>query len=238
MLSQGKLVEALDGARDEMQKAATPAAVRLARTMAERGKAGRRLSLTPPTDLVEALQNELTRLYRIGHATVTDELAKQRVAMGTHLATTTTSSSGVGLLSRTRRRARVGAQNVTSQTARAVERAVVNGTTDALVIQRAAEEAAISALRVEAVANASQSINDGRTSAAKEATDVVGGVLTSVLDANTCDECELADDGVIREPEDPALEVPVPTCAGGERCRCMVTWVLSEDPTAIGAISG
>lgn len=237
MLSQGKLVEALDGARDEMQKVATPPAVKLARTMAERGKAGRKLSLTPPQDLVEALQGELTRLYRIGHSTVTDELAKQRTAMGTQLASTTTSGTGAGLLSRTRRRARVGAQNVTSQTARAVERAVVNGTTDALVIQRAAEEAAISALRVEAVANASQSINDGRTSAAKEATDVVGGILTSVLDANTCDECALADDGVIREPEDPALEVPVATCAGGERCRCMVTWVLSEDPVAIGAIS-
>jgi hypothetical protein len=236
MLSQGRLVEALDGARDEMQKAATPAAVKLARAMAERGKAGRRLSLTPPQELVEALQGEMTRLYEIGHSTVTDELAAQRRALGTQLADPAKGSTA-SFLTRVRRRARVGAQNVVSQVARAVERATTNGVKDALALQRTAEEAAISTLRVEAVANASLSVNDGRTAAARDAPDVVGGILTSVLDATTCDECQVADDGVIREPGDPALEVPVPTCAGGERCRCMVTWVLSEDPAAIGAIS-
>lgn len=237
MLSQGRLVEALDGARDEMQRAATPAAVKLARSMADRGKAGRRLSLTPPLELVEALQGEMTRLYEIGHSTVTDELHAQRKALGTQLADFAGGGPAASFLTRIRRRARVGAQNVVSQVARAVERATTNGVKDALVLQRTAEEAAISTLRVEAVANASLSVNDGRTAAAREAPDVVGGILTSVLDANTCDECQVADDGVIREPTDPALEVPVPTCAGGERCRCMVTWVLSEDPVAIGAIS-
>lgn len=232
MLSQGRLVEALDGARDQMQTAATPATVRLARTLAQRGKAGRKLSLTPPQDLVEALQGELTRLYQIGHATVSDELAWQRKAMGTQLASGT-AVGGAGLLSRARRRARVGAQHITSQTARAVERATTNGITDELALQRAAEQAATGALRVEAVANASQSVNDGRTSAARAATDVVGGIYTSVLDPNTCDECAVADDGVIREPDDAALEVPNGNCAGSERCRCMVVWVLSDDPTAI-----
>lgn len=242
MLSQGRLVEALDGARDQMQAAATPAAVRLARSMAQRGKAGRKLSLAPPADLVTALQDELTRLYHVGHSTVTDELGKQRAALQGHypttLATGTRSGATAGLLSRARRRARVGAQHITNEVARTVERATVNGTTDALALQRLAEETATQTLRVEAVANASQSINDGRTAAAREATDVVGGIYTSVLDPNTCDQCATADDGVIREVDDPALEVPNGNCAGSERCRCMTVWIMSTDPTAIGAISG
>jgi hypothetical protein len=236
MLSQGKLVEALDGARDEMQRAATPAAVRLSRSMAQRGKAGRKLTLEPPQELVDALQSELTRLYKVGEETVGEELAKQRLALGAQLASPGAAGPAASLLARARKRARIAAQNVAAQVARAVERQVAAGVTDAAVLQRGAEEAATGALRAEAVANAATSINDGRRAAAMEAGDVTGGIYTAVLDNSTCDECELADDGIVREPDDPALEVPNPNCAGGERCRCMVVWVLSDDPAAIGAI--
>lgn len=236
MLSQGRLVEALDNARGTMQKAATAATVKLARDMAARGKAGRALSINPPPDLTEALQTELVRLYVVGQETVEDELAKQREVLGTmELAAPTKSAAGGALLHRARKRARVGARHITQQVARTVERAVVNGVTDPLMLQRQAEATAVQTLRAEAVANASQSINDGRTAAARAAQDVVGGIYTSVLDQNTCDQCAIADDGVIREPDDAALEVPNGMCAGQERCRCMVVFVLSTDPAVIGA---
>jgi hypothetical protein len=235
MLSQGKLVEALDNARESMQTAATPAAVRLARDMAQRGKSGRKLPAEPPSELVDALYAELARLYQVGVVTVNDELDKQRQVMSTQLASSTQSGAAGGLLHRTRKRARVGARHITQQVARTVERSVVNGVTEPLALQRAAEQTAQQTLRAEAVANASQSINDGRTAAARAATDVVGGIYTSVLDSNTCDECAVSDDGVVREPEDPALEVPNGNCAGSERCRCMCVWVLSDDPAVIGA---
>jgi hypothetical protein len=53
------------------------------------------------------------------------------------------------------------------------------------------------------------------------------GIYTSVLDEKTCDNCSIADDGTEREPDDPALEVPNPLCAGSDFCRCMVVWVLA-----------
>lgn len=236
MLSHGKLVPALDNAREEMQRAAMPATVRLARSMAQRGKAGRKLSLTPPAELVDALHGELSRLYAVGRETVNEELDKQRKVLGTQLAAPPQTPTAAALLARARKRARIGAQHITSQIARTVERQVAAGQTDILALQRAAEAAATGTLRAEAVANASQSINDGRTAAARENPDVVGGIYTSVLDANTCDQCAIADDGVVREPEDPALEVPNGNCAGSERCRCMCVWVLSDDPAAIGAL--
>lgn len=229
-ISSGDLVGALDTARESMQRAATPAATKLAREQAARGKAGRTLSTTPPKELTSALHGEFSRLHGIGRETVKKELGKQRDALGltpTQGPTELAQADGMA-----KRRAKVGAQNVSQAIARAVERAVISGKTDALVVQRAAEQAAQQTLRLEAVANTPEVLNEGRRAAATEE-GAVGGIYTSVLDTTTCDNCQIADDGVVREVDDPALETPNPLCDGGERCRCMVVWTMSDDPAAI-----
>jgi 2'-5' RNA ligase len=278
LLSQGKLREALDGARESMQTAVAPQVVKFATQVAARGRSGRKMTVVPPAELVSAIQVELERLYDIGYTTVADELAKQHQANGT---TPLLTSPPVRTLDaepeseeedetpvgkrrkRARRRATIAAQHIANETAREVEKGAVAGERHPLTLQRRAEAAATGALRKEALTNASPSINDGRRDAALAAAGVLvlrqgkeseteagtpgslaglemHGIYTAVLDERTCDPCQIADDGVPRELEDPALEVPNPQCAGGEYCRCAVVFVLvgTEGPgAAIEAIS-
>jgi hypothetical protein len=71
---------------------------------------------------------------------------------------------------------------------------------------------------------------------ALSASDIVGAYYTSVLDERTCGECEKADDGVLMSPDQAvALGPSNPNCAGSDRCRCMLVWVIRGDPAAIAA---
>lgn len=272
LLSQGRLKDALDGARESMETATRAPAVKLAALTAARARSGRRIAVaSPPEDLLKAFEDEIARLYDIGYQTVADELAKQHKQIGTPPVLTVPSSepdasedapSPAGQRrKRVHRRALIAAEHVTNEVARVTERGALGGTREPLTLQRSAEAAARGAIRKEALTNASPSINDGRRDAAvaagvalaaaavkePEAHAVTGrtgvvegapqlrGIYTAVLDPRTCDYCEAADDGMERDPDDPALQVPNPECSGGEYCRCTVVWVLAGENGAFVA---
>ena len=227
MLSQHQLVSALDGARDQMQTAAQAVGTAFVRQQVLRGKSGRALSPNAPGDLVAALAAEIHRLQTIGYETVQEELGAQRggTAGGSEAAKR---AALLALLARARRRARTAAAYIVIEINRAVERGVTAGTLDERAIQAAATASLLAALRREAISNVSEALNEGRRSAAG-VEGAIGGIYTSVLDQSTCDNCEIADDGIVRELGDPALETPNPLCDGGERCRCFVVYVYSTE---------
>lgn len=272
LLSQGRLKEALDGARESMETATRAPAVKLAALTAARARSGRRIAVAaPPADLLAAFEDEIGRLYDIGYQTVADELAKQHKQIGTPPVLAVPSSEpdasedaptpGGQRRKRVHRRALIAAEHVTNEVARVTERSALGGTREPLALQRSAEAAARGAIRKEALTNASPSINDGRRDAAvaaglalaaaavkePEAHAVTGrtgvaegvpqlrGIYTAVLDPRTCDSCFAADDGMERDPDDPALQVPNPECSGGEYCRCTVVWVLAGENGALVA---
>lgn len=272
LLSQGRIREALDAARADMETATRPAAVKAASTIAARARSGSQIEIAQiPQDLVAAFEQEMRRLYELGYQTVVDEVAKQHLAMGRQPtaialddgegeeeATDEAASVPVKGRRRLKRRSQIAAEHVTNEVARETERAVLAGERSPLALQRRAETAAQNAIRKEALTNAAPSINDGRRDAAlvtaavlaakavanPEAPAATGkteavapqqlkGIYTSVLDNRTCDYCESADDGVERDLDDPALEVPNPECSGGEFCRCTVVFVLSGASEAL-----
>lgn len=184
LLSQGRLKDALDGARGQMETATRPAAVKLAATMAARARSGRKIAVAAaPLDLQKAFEEEMGKLYDIGHQTVVDELAQQHKAMGQEPvlkppAPIMTLDAGdetdegdvipvpVKGRRKLKRRAAIAAEHVANETAREVERSVIAGERSPLALQRKAEAAAQNAIRREALTNASPSINDGRHDAA------------------------------------------------------------------------
>lgn len=237
LLSQGKLKEALDGARDGLQRAATPAAYNDAQTIVAHAVMGGQHSRTPSDELVNAIQGELERLHQVGYDTAQDEIAKQHAILGTRATHQLADDPKAGRLGKARDRAKLAAQNVVNEIYSRVQRAAIGAIKKGPALERTAREAADGALRVEALANASAQINEGRAAAAAaNQPDVVGGIYTSVLDGNTCDQCAATDTGDIQEPgELELLGPPNPNCAGADRCRCMIVWVLTEDPRALAA---
>jgi hypothetical protein len=249
LLSQGRLKDALDTCREQMQDAATPAARHAAQGIVASVVMGTKPDLTPPEALVSALQSELERLYGVGYGTVQEEIAKQHRVLGTkptHMLADEPIPPGRGplgaagaRLARARERAKLAAQNIINEVAARVNRAAINAISGAGKLSDIANEAADGQLRVEALTNASASINEGRGDAAiANMPDVVGGIYTSVLDEKTCDPCAATDSGEVQSPDE--LEVlgpPNPNCDGGDRCRCMIVWVLTEDPRAQEALS-
>jgi hypothetical protein len=222
VLSQDKLRAAFDSARTGIETAALPAASRLAEQIAS----GRAHPAQPDTgELADAIQGEYERLYRVGHQTVVDELAKQQKQLDV--------ASVLGAVGARFGRARVRAENSAVAIANAISAKVaqvnVAGVRDAGV---AASQAAAGQLHLEALSNASPQIGDGRYDAAV-ANGAVAGVYTSVLDDNTCDDCEAADTGDVQELND-LPDCPNPDCQGGDRCRCMIVYLMSDDPSAGG----
>lgn len=243
LLSQGKLKEALDTARDQMQAACTPAAHRQAESIVASVTLGAKPDLTPSDELVSTIQSELERLYGVGAQTVQDELAKQHRVLGTrptHQLDDTGPLGGLGAkFANMRQRAQLAAQNVVNEVYGRVHRSAIAAIKGSKSTQDLANEAADGALRVEALTNASAAVNEGRNDAASaNRPDVAGGIYTSVMDANTCDVCASTDNGEVQTPEElETMGPPNPDCAGGDKCRCMIVWVLSEDPRAIEVLS-
>lgn len=265
LLSQGKLSDALDNSRENMETATRPAALKLATMAALRARSGRKIRMAAPAELQKAIAAEFERLYTLGYRTVAEELLKQHQVTGTHAVLTLDAADGEATTTETEqpeeivvtpgkrhrrvsRRAAIAAEHITGEATREAERQAL-GKRDALTQQRAVEAKVNGALHKEALSNASSIINEGRKDAALaavaafaaksavyghgEGAEAIGGpelklkgIYTAVLDGRTCDACSLADDGEEREPDDPALEVPNPLCAGTEYCRCTVVWVL------------
>lgn len=175
LLSQGRLRDALDGARGEMEAATLPAAVKLAATFAALARGGRKPAAKAPADLVEAFETEMLRLYKIGYETVVDELHKQHTVLNQKPVLTLDDGEGEEeeqeeVSSKARavihRRATIAAEHVTNEVAREAERASLSGERSGLNMQRKAESAAKGAIRREALTNASVSLNEGRKVAA------------------------------------------------------------------------
>lgn len=244
LLEQGRLKQALDTARERMASSATPAAHHAASAIVTAVTHGIAPPMTPPAELVTAIEAELERLYHVGYDTVQIELSRQHDALGTRPTHRLQLAAGDGgafgglgaRLARARERARLAAQNVINEVAAKVQSAAISAVKGPADLQKLADEAAEGQLRVEALNYASSSINDGRAdAAAANIPDVVGGIYTSVLDNTTCGPCEAEDTGSVMQPEEAANAAPNPNCEGREWCRCMIVWILSEDPRALAA---
>jgi hypothetical protein len=271
LIEQGRLKEALDGASENLIKAAAPAATQLAIQAATRAQIGRDMKLLPPADLTKSITSDMERLYNIGYATSLDEFKKQHSLRNESPVIDNDEELSedqkkekeyrAGII-KTKKRARIASQHITNEVVREVEQQNLTENNTPLSLQRKAELIAANALKKEAKMNAPSLINDGRKDAAiaviaalalkkgtaeqvhevskgSESYDTqkglesienipeVKGIYSSILDGATCDPCSAADDGIEREPEDPALTVPNPECNGGGYCRCVTVWVLS-----------
>lgn len=237
LLSQGKLKTAIDSTRQNVESAARQHVIELANRIAD--GAGSTDALLAHSPLADALTGEYERLYRLGQQTAADEIARQRVQL--HLMSPRDVVDAVlgGRLARARQRGEHSARTIAETVAAKVRQARITGLNDPQQIRAVAQQTAVGQLHAEALTSTAASINDGRWDTASQAPDVVGAYYTSVLDENTCDECEAADTGqMITLDQAAVLGPPNPQCAGGDRCRCMCVYVLSNDPTAVARIMG
>ena len=143
--------------------------------------------------------------------------------------------AGLGVrLKRARQRGDHSADTVAQAVTQKLRQADIAGLKDGTARTALAVQTAVQQLHVEALQNASAMINDGRWDVGSTAPDVVGCIYTSVLDGNTCDECESADTGdVLTLDQATDLGPPNPDCAGGDKCRCQLVYVTSADPAAV-----
>lgn len=218
---------ALDGARDRFIAAAQPVTHQIAVEIASNP----RKRAPAPGELADAIADELNALYWTGRDTVQSELGAQRPSL---TRTWRLRAEGDGPLESLRLRAEAAAENVINRMVAAVKRDVLaRSKTTQASMQVAAEAAARGALREEAQQHASVALNLGRAQEADEHADVIQGArYTSVLDANTCSDCRLADDDVLRPLDDPVrLEriPPNPDCDGGDKCRCLEFFQLIDE---------
>ncbi len=244
LLSQDRLREAMDGCRDHIEASCGPAARLAAQRIAEQARNGQPLGqLDAPQDLVDTLTHHYQQLYQLGRDTVNVELARQRRALGPKALddpTIVAAAAATGSrLERARHRGEHSARQIVNAVTQRLGRAQISGLLQPGELQTAAENAAAGQLRVEALANTAASINDGRADSAVTASDIAGAYYTSVMDERSCDECVKADDGKLLSPDEAvALGPPNPLCAGQDRCRCALVWVLSSDPAALATVIG
>jgi hypothetical protein len=230
LLSQDKLNEAFDGARQHVENAAKPAALLAARQLAVQAVNGSELQSAPPEDLVNALATHLADMHRLGMNTVHAEIAKQRQAMQLDAIPYPTPGDGNAL-----QRAQRAARTILEQVIRRLEQWLLNHRADGPQMQQVAEMAAIGALHEIALDYTAAQINDGRAQGAQAEDGVVGGYYTAVLDKNTCSECASQDTGTLMTLSQAIEATPNPYCAGGDRCRCTVVYVMADDPAAVAA---
>lgn len=235
LLSQGELKAAMDGARLSIETHAKQPVVDLAHQLAAGTGASTEATLAH-SGLADAITREYERLYQIGHQTVINELAKQQKQL---MSPGDLIAGAASRLGRARQRGEHSARTIANTVANRLHQAQITGLKDAPGLRDLAEQTAIGQLHVEAMTNAQSSINDGRWDAAAQNPAIVGAYYTSVLDENTCDECEASDTGeMISLDAASDLGPPNPECAGGDRCRCMLVFVTSDDPSAVADVIG
>ena len=253
LLSQNELRAAFDGCRDHIQAACQPPVTALAQSMAHQAANGAPVTerVDPPQDLVDALTKHYTDLYQLGRGTVATELAAQKA----HLAKLgkpvkqlddpppnngPDAGDAAGAYIRASRagdRAEHSARNIMNAIQQHLGRDTITGLKDNQALQDTAVRAGTGQLRVEALANTAAQVNDGRADEALNS-QAVGAYYTAVLDNDTCDPCGTADDGTLLSPDEAvAIGPPNPNCAGGDKCRCALVWVMSDDPAALQAMA-
>lgn len=238
-MSLDRIESAIDQARDRLQAAAGEEARDLARTLAQQATTGKRIKPAPaPEALARAISGELLDLYATGRATVTEELERQALGLGTTpslLATDDLPEQDAEQLD-TMAQDAADAIRATIATALARARVVQNGPMPAVTALVDAERAAASALRTTAQDYAAGALNLGRYREADDRSDEIQGTYyTSILDGNRCTDCRVADDDVLRSLDDPVRMERVPpnrACNGGPRCRCLEAFIYrSEVPS-------
>jgi hypothetical protein len=243
-----------DTARQRFQ-AAGAVQVKAASKAVVAGRAGATLTLP---SLEAAVHGELRKLYALGHATVRSELDHQATGRALTIGLSASvpeafqlSDSAVAhTIGQLRARAQLAASAVAHAIWQAIARGKLQGITDQKTLRTIGRDAGNQQLGAQASHHAGGAINAGRHAAALTLVPggrqggpragVAGARYTSVLDKNTCQVCEGADDGVLRTLDDPALiRVPNPACLGGDRCRCIWVYQLSSEvgskPAAIAA---
>jgi hypothetical protein len=236
LLSQGKIAKGYESVRNTVQRDVEPAVLVMARQLAFQRSQDPGHESQPNTDEIRAgLRRHFNGLYDLGRATVKNELAKQR----RRLRTLDDGVSGPDEQRRirTKLRAQHSADLIGQATNAALTKAAIAGVAVSS-LQQIAEQAATRELHAEAMEGSPQSIADGRTDVATSDPNVVGGYYTAVMDANTCEVCDEADTSQMLTVEEAEGQAPNPNCEGGGRCRCMIVWVLSNDPAALGIVAG
>lgn len=132
---------------------------------------------------------------------------------------------------RLRARAQLVAADVAHQIWQAVQRGRLQGISDPKALRVLGRSAGAGALSQAASHNAGGAINAGRHAAATAGrAEVRGARYTSILDSKTCGACAEADTGELIALDDPRLvRPPNPSCAGGDRCRCILVYQLRSE---------
>ncbi len=219
---------AITHARERFEKAAGDDARALVRELTGAALKGKQPPAKPPAELAAAIAGELEQLYRTGQLTVRSELDAQRGSEAP--------AGGAAADKSARelaRRATLAAQSIAQRIWQRVSQSALARPGDEAAAQRAGEQEAGAALRAEAQLHAASAVNLGRQDEAEaHADEIAGARYTSLLDANRCERCALADDDVLRPLTDPvrlAHRPPNPDCYGGGRCRCMEFYELSDE---------
>lgn len=222
--------EAIDGARARFEAAGADAARACARDVAAGVAAGKDTPPRPPAELIAALAGVLGDLYALGRTSVADELARQA---GQPAPQHYARRDAVRTMAR---RAKIAAQHIANMVHRAAIALDLTGPRTEAELQTAAEQAATSGLRAEAVVHAAPALNTGRSDEADaQAARIRGSRYTALLSSDSCcDVCRAADDDVLRALDDPirlARKPPNRDCEGGDRCRCLEFFeLLTETP--------
>lgn len=228
-MSLAKVEDAIDGARHRIIDAAGPAARDLAIEVAHAVHTDPQA--LPDFDLAPlegAIADQLVALYVTGRQTVVEELAAQGAA-----ATASRFSAQNGIPAELLHRARLAAQAILARLRALVGRLGLRGGKPLGDLQAAAEREAAAALKAEAQVHAAPALTEGRSDEADDhANDIVGSRYTSILDTNRCEECDRADDDVLRPLQDPVRlkrRPPNRDCYGGDRCRCLEFFQLASE---------
>ena len=235
---------AIDSARERFERAGTLPTRAVAADAAAAVAAGKAPSRKPPQELVNAIADILDDIYTTGRQTVAEELDRQRP-------NTRAYSERVVLAAGDRRpsllaRARLAAQGILDRILQDVSRAFLGGTHELGPLQLVGEQAALGALRAEALLNAAPALNLGRADTAHDfGHEIIGARYTSILDGNCCRRCRAMDDDTLRPLNDKVLlanvhpltgHPPNPNCEGGDRCRCMLFYQLADEDPAPGGL--
>lgn len=230
MMQLDRVESTLDTARDRMLAAIAPAAHDLAARLAAMRTP--RAPKTPDQGLLDAVSGELRRLYDEGAQSVRDELLAQTGAMLFRLDDASPAEDAAELAARSE----IAVENITARMLIDLRRAnlapLARSATDQAALQAAAEAGARAAAREAALDNASAALNLGRRASAEaNRARIKGARYTSILDASRCSSCAAADDDILRPLDDPvrlARIPPNPACSGGQRCRCLEFYSLTD----------
>lgn len=185
-----------------------------------------------------AIHDHLCEAYDFGRRTVDDEIALQLESVPTHLLDRGARDRGHEHLAK---RAEVAARHVRNSMDTARDGADLTHGNEGLA-QAAAEKAGKRALRQVGFQHGVSAMVHGRHDRAAEihldsdSPPIVGVRYTSILDRNRCDHCAEADDGQVRDFDDPVRverQPPNPHCdstaSGFNQCRCFETYEVMPE---------